>query len=59
MIDQDNSPIANTAVRYLEASPTLTVRQLYYSEAEAKVAILQRDIYAINIPENFSQYFIW
>ena len=59
VIDQDNSPIANTAVRYLEASPTLTVRQLYYSEAEAKAAILQRDIYAIVIiPEDFSRHIL-
>ncbi|WP_201594800.1 ABC transporter permease [Psychrobacter vallis] len=56
VIDQDNSPVANTAVRYLEASPTLTVRQLYYSNAEAEAAILQRDIYAVVIiPENFSR----
>lgn len=56
VMDQDNGPIANTAVRYLEASPTLTVRQLYYSDTEAKAAILQRDVYAIVvIPENFSR----
>lgn len=55
VMDQDNGPVANTAVRYLEASPTLTVRQLYYSDAEAEAAILQRDVYAIVIiPENFS-----
>ena len=56
VIDQDNSPIANTAVRYLEASPTLTVKQLYYSQADAEAAILQRDIYAVVIiPEDFSR----
>ncbi|MBH0005885.1 ABC transporter permease [Psychrobacter sp. SWN149] len=56
VIDQDNSAVANTAVRYLEASPTLTVRQLYYSQAEAEAAILQRDIYAVVIiPEDFSR----
>ena len=56
VMDQDNGPVANTAVRYLEASPTLTVRQLYYSDAEAEAAILQRDVYAIVIiPENFSR----
>jgi len=55
VIDQDNSAVANTAVRYLEASPTLTVRQLYYSQADAEAAILQRDIYAVVIiPEDFS-----
>ncbi|MFP3353822.1 ABC transporter permease, partial [Pseudoalteromonas sp. SIMBA_153] len=44
------------AVRYLEASPTLTVRQLYYSQADAEAAILQRDIYAVVIiPEDFSR----
>ena len=56
VIDQDNSPVANTAVRYLEASPTLTVKQLYYSQADAEAAILQRDIYAVVIiPEDFSR----
>lgn len=56
VIDQDNSAVANTTVRYLEASPTLTVRQLYYSPADAEAAILQRDIYAVVIiPEDFSR----
>lgn len=59
IIDQDNSAMANTAVRYLEASPTLTVRQLYYSQAEAETAILQRDIYAVvTIPEDFSRHIL-
>ncbi|WP_201585521.1 ABC transporter permease [Psychrobacter sp. HII-4] len=56
VIDQDNGPVANTAVRYLDASPTLSVRQIYYSAAEAEAAILQRDIYAVVIiPEDFSR----
>ena len=56
VIDQDNGPVANTAVRYLDASPTLSVRQRYYSAAEAEAAILQRDIYAVVIiPEDFSR----
>ena len=56
VIDQDNGPVANTAVRYLEATPTLTVKQHYYSQADAKAAILQRDIYAVVIiPEDFSR----
>ncbi|MBH0096636.1 ABC transporter permease [Psychrobacter sp. NZS113] len=56
VIDQDNSPVANTAVRYLEASPTLMVKQLYTSESDAEAAILQRDIYAVVIiPEDFSR----
>ncbi|MGP5406227.1 ABC transporter permease [Psychrobacter celer] len=56
VIDQDNGPVANTAVRYLDASPTLSVRQMYYSAAEAEAAILQRDIYAVVIiPEDFSR----
>ncbi|MCH1782077.1 ABC transporter permease [Psychrobacter glaciei] len=56
VIDQDNSPVANTAVRYLEASPDITVRQLYRSPAAAEAAILQRDIYAVVIiPEDFSR----
>jgi ABC-2 type transport system permease protein len=34
----------------------LTVRQLYYSQADAEAAILQRDIYAVVIiPEDFSR----
>ena len=56
VIDQDNSAMANTTVRYLEASPTLTVKQLYHSQAEAEAAILRRDIYAVLIiPEDFSR----
>lgn len=56
VIDQDNGPVANTAVRYLDASPTLSVRQMYYSAAEAEAAILQRDVYAVVIiPEDFSR----
>lgn len=56
VIDQDNSPVANTLVRYLEASPDLTVKQLYHSPAAAEAAILQRDIYAVVIiPEDFER----
>ncbi|WP_350656495.1 ABC transporter permease [Psychrobacter sp. S1-30-MNA-CIBAN-0213] len=56
VIDQDNSPVANTLVRYLEASPDITVRQLYPSPAVAEAAILQRDIYAVVIiPEDFER----
>ncbi len=59
VMDQDNGPVANTAVRYLEASPTLTVRQLYHSKAQAEAAILQRDVYAIVvIPEDFSRHIL-
>ena len=56
VIDNDQGPVANTALRYLEANPNLTVKQLYHSPAAAKAAILQRDIYAIMIiPEDFSR----
>lgn len=59
VMDQDNGPIANTTVRYLEAIPTLTVRQLYHSDTEAQAAILQRDVYAIVvIPESFSRHIL-
>ncbi|MBH0064505.1 ABC transporter permease [Psychrobacter sp. SZ93C1] len=59
VIDRDNSPVANTAVRYLEASPTLMVKQLYASESDAEAAILQRDIYAVVIiPEDFSRHIL-
>ena len=56
VIDNDRGPIANTAVRYLEANPNLTVKQLYHTPAAAKAAILQRDIYGVVIiPEGFSR----
>ena len=56
VIDKDRGPVANTAVRYLEANPNLTVKQLYHSPAAAEAAILQRDIYAVVIiPEDFSR----
>lgn len=56
VIDQDNGPVANTLVRYLEASPDITVARLYHSPAAVQNAILQRDIYAVVIiPENFSR----
>lgn len=56
VVDNDRGPIANTAVRYLEANPNLTVRQLYHSPAAVEAALLQRDIYAVVIiPEDFSR----
>ncbi|SLJ84995.1 ABC transporter permease [Psychrobacter sp. DAB_AL43B] len=56
VIDNDRGPVANTAVRYLEANPNLTVKQLYHSPTAAEAAILQRDIYAVVIiPEDFSR----
>ena len=56
VIDNDRGPVANTAVRYLEANPNLTVKQLYHSPAAAEAAILQRDIYAVVIiPKDFSR----
>ena len=56
VVDQDNGPIANTLVRYLEASPELTVYQHYHSPADVEAAILQRDVYAVVIiPEDFSR----
>ena len=56
VIDNDRGPIANTAVRYLEANPNLTVKQIYHSPAAAKAAILQREIYGVVIiPEDFSR----
>ena len=55
-MDNDRGPIANTAVRYLEANPNLTVKQLYHSPAAVEAALLQRDIYAVVIiPEDFSR----
>ncbi len=56
VIDNDRGPVANTALRYLEANPNLTVKHLYHTPAAAKAAILQRDIYAVVIiPEDFSR----
>ena len=56
VMDNDRGPIANTAVRYLEANPNLTVKQLYHSPAAVEAALLQRDIYAVVIiPEEFSR----
>ena len=59
VIDNDHSPVSNTVVRYLEASPDITVRQLYYSPRSAQDAILERDIYAVVvIPEDFSRHIL-
>ncbi len=56
VMDNDRGPIANTAVRYLEANPNLTVKQMYHSPAAVEAALLQRDIYAVVIiPEDFSR----
>lgn len=56
VMDNDRGPVANTAVRYLEANPNLTVKQLYHSPAAVEAALLQRDIYAVVIiPEDFSR----
>ena len=56
VMDNDRGPIANTAVRYLEANPNLTVKKLYHSPAAVEAALLQRDIYAVVIiPEDFSR----
>ncbi|MGM8897934.1 MULTISPECIES: ABC transporter permease [unclassified Psychrobacter] len=56
VVDQDNGPIANTLVRYLEASPELSIYQQYHSPADVEAAILQLDVYAVVvIPENFSR----
>lgn len=56
VMDNDRGPVANTAVRYLEANPNLTVKQLYHSPAAVEAALLQRDVYAVVIiPEDFSR----
>lgn len=56
VIDNDHSPVSNTVLRYLESTPDITVRQLYYSPQSAQDAILDRDIYAVVvIPEDFSR----
>ena len=56
VIDNDHSPVSNTVLRYLESTPDITVRQLYYSPRSAQDAILERDRYAVVvIPEDFSR----
>ena len=56
VMDNDRGPVANTAVRYLEANPNLTVKQLYHSPAAVEAALLQRNVYAVVIiPEDFSR----
>lgn len=56
VMDNDRGPVANTAVRYLEANPNLTIKKLYHSPAAVEAALLQRDIYAVVIiPEDFSR----
>lgn len=56
VIDYDNSPTANTVVRYLEATPDITVAKRYHSSIDAEAAILQRDIYGVvTIPEDFER----
>lgn len=59
VIDLDNSPMSNTAMRYLDASPDIRVERSYHTQAAAKNAILQRDIYAVVIiPEDFSRHIL-
>lgn len=59
VIDQDHSPMSNTVLRYLDASPDITIKQLYDSPLAAQNAILQRDIYAVvTIPSDFSRHIL-
>lgn len=56
IIDQDNGPVANTLVRYLEAHPNISIAGSYPSSVAAEAAILQRDIYAVVvIPDDFTR----
>lgn len=56
VIDNDRSPMASTVMRYLEATPDITVAQTYHSPAAAEAAILQRDIYGVvTIPNDFER----
>lgn len=55
VIDDDHGAVANTVVRYLDASPDIRVQKLYHSQEDAKNALLTRKIYAIVIiPNNFT-----
>ena len=55
VIDRDSSPMANTVVRYLDASPDISVTTRYSSQIEAQQAMLERHIYGVVvIPEDFS-----
>lgn len=56
VIDYNHSPLSNTLIRYLDASPELAVKQLYPSADSAEQAILSRDIYAVvTIPSDFDK----
>ncbi|WP_367103472.1 ABC transporter permease [uncultured Psychrobacter sp.] len=56
VIDNDHSPTAYTLVRYLEATPDITVANTYRSQAAAEAAILRRDIYGVvTIPNDFER----
>jgi len=56
VIDYDHGPVASTLVRYLDASPDVSVAAQYGSPAEAKQAILAREIYGVVIiPPDFQR----
>lgn len=57
VVAYDHSEPASTLIRYLDASPELSVHQLYPSEAAASQAMLARDIYGVVvIPNDFNQH---
>ena len=56
VIDQDQGRVAHTLVQYLDASPDLAVAKRYSSMAQAKQAIITREIYGVVIiPSDFSR----
>ena len=56
VIDYDHGPVASTLVRYLDASPDVSVAAQYGSPAEAKQAILAREIFGVVIiPPDFQR----
>ena len=56
VIDEDNGRVASTLVQYLDTSPDLEVVARFNSPAEAKKALLERQVYGVVIiPSDFNQ----
>lgn len=56
VINEDNGHVASTLVQYLDTSPDLEVVARFNSPAEAKKALLERQVYGIVIiPRDFNQ----
>ncbi|WP_308811466.1 MULTISPECIES: ABC transporter permease [Psychrobacter] len=59
VIDEDHGAVANTVVRYLDASPDIYVQKFYHNQSDAQEALLRRDIYAVVIiPNDFTTHIL-